>query len=66
MMLDWLGERHGNEALTEAASQIDAAVDEGFAMRALRPMEYGGDQGLKAATEAIAEILSTKLNRASR
>jgi 3-isopropylmalate dehydrogenase len=61
MMLDWLGERHGIAALSEAAQLIDEAVDEGFATRALRPMEFGGDQGLKAATQAVAEVLERKL-----
>jgi 3-isopropylmalate dehydrogenase len=61
MMLDWLGERHSIEALCEGAALIDASVEEAFATRALRPMEYGGDQGLKAATSAITDILATKL-----
>ena len=62
MMLDWLGERHGITALCEAAQLIDEAVDEAFATRELRPMEFGGDQGLKAATQAVAEVLERKLN----
>ena len=61
MMLDWLGERHGIAALCEAAQLIDEAVDEGFATRALRPMEFGGDQGLKAATQAVVDALERKL-----
>jgi 3-isopropylmalate dehydrogenase len=61
MMLDWLGERHAIPALNEAAALIEDAVNEGFASRALRPMEFGGDQGLKAATNAVADILSAKL-----
>jgi 3-isopropylmalate dehydrogenase len=62
MMLDWLGERHAIAALGEAAQLIEEAVEEGFAMRALRPVEFGGDQGLKAATQAIADVLSRRLN----
>ena len=61
MMLDWLGERHGIAALCEAAQLIDEAVDEGFATRALRPMEFGGDQGLKAATQTVVDALERKL-----
>jgi hypothetical protein len=56
MMLDWLGERHGVARLGEAAQHIDEAVEEGFATRTLRPMEFGGDQGLKAATQAVADV----------
>jgi 3-isopropylmalate dehydrogenase len=63
MMLDWLGERHGIAALGEAAAQIEAAVEEGFATRQLRPMEYGGDQGLKAATDTVARLLGDRLKR---
>jgi 3-isopropylmalate dehydrogenase len=62
MMLDWLGEGHGIPALGEAAHLIEQAVEEGFATRALRPMEFGGDQGLKAATQAVADALEAKLN----
>ena len=61
MMLDWLGQRHGIEALGEAARLIDEAVDEAFASCALRPMEFGGDQGLEAATRAIADVLEARL-----
>ncbi|HJQ60943.1 MAG TPA: isocitrate/isopropylmalate family dehydrogenase [Vineibacter sp.] len=61
MMLDWLGERHGIAALGEAATLIEEAVNEAFASRALRPMEFGGDQGLKAATAAVADTLAAKL-----
>lgn len=63
MMLDWLAERHGIEALGEAARLIDESVEEAFATRALRPMEFGGDQGLKAATQAVADVLAAKLGR---
>ncbi|MFN3746002.1 MAG: isocitrate/isopropylmalate dehydrogenase family protein [Hyphomicrobiaceae bacterium] len=61
LMLDWLGERHGISALGEGAMLIEAAVEEAFASGMLRPMEFGGDQGLRAATRAIAESLSAKL-----
>ncbi len=62
MMLDWLGERHGVAALGDAAQLIESAVEEGFASRMLRPMEFGGDQGLKAATKAVAAVLEAKLS----
>jgi 3-isopropylmalate dehydrogenase len=66
MMLDWLGERHSHSALSEGAMLIDEAVDEAFATRALRPMEFGGDQGLRAATIAIIEVLERKLKGRER
>jgi 3-isopropylmalate dehydrogenase len=61
MMLDWLGDRHGIAALTEAAMLIEESIDECFAGRTLRPMEFGGDQGLKAATQAVLDAVSAKL-----
>lgn len=62
MMLDWLGERHSIAVLGDAAQLIEDAVEEAFATRALRPMEFGGDQGLKAATQAVADVLEAKFN----
>jgi 3-isopropylmalate dehydrogenase len=66
MMLDWLGERHGLPALGEGAMLIQDAVEEAFAARVLRPMEFGGDQGLRAATNAITEVLERKLQGRQR
>jgi 3-isopropylmalate dehydrogenase len=66
MMLDWLGERHSIPALNEGAEIIESAVEHAFATRTLRPMEFGGDQGLTAATEAIVKALSGTLARKLR
>jgi hypothetical protein len=49
-------------ALGEAAQIIETAVEESFASRMLRPMEAGGDQGLRAAAQAVVDVLETKLN----
>ena len=61
MMLDWLGMRHDIPQLADAAILLEGAVERGFAERRLRPMEFGGDQGLKAATAAVMEILDEDL-----
>jgi 3-isopropylmalate dehydrogenase len=61
MMLDWLAMRHDIPQLAEAATLLESAVERGFAERRLRPMEFGGDQGLKAATAAVMEILDESL-----
>ncbi len=53
LMLDYLGDRAGHQALADAAALIEAAVQAGFEANALRPMEFGGDQGTKAATGAL-------------
>lgn len=61
MMLDWLGERHGLPKMNEAAAMIEKAVEEGFASGRLRPMEFGGDQGLTAAMKTLHECLDELL-----
>lgn len=58
MMLDWLGHQSGNSKMIAAAELIDNAVTTGFAKHALRPMEFGGDMGLKQMTQALLEIVS--------
>lgn len=61
MMLDWLGERHQIPQMCEAARLLDEAIDDAFAKRELRPMEFGGDQGLTEATSAVITALKRKL-----
>ena len=63
LMLDWLAERHGIEELGVAAGLLDRAMERAFAERRLRPMEFGGDQGLKAATRAVVEVLGEEMAR---
>jgi 3-isopropylmalate dehydrogenase len=66
MMLDWLGERHGVEKLGEAAAILERSVEAGFAQKRLRPMEFGGDQGLSAAMRAVDELVAEELARSAR
>jgi 3-isopropylmalate dehydrogenase len=61
MMLDWLAMRHDIPQLADAAILLEGAVERGFAERRLRPMEFGGDQGLKAATTVVMDILDESL-----
>ncbi len=63
LMLDWLGTRSGLAHLGDAATLLETAVEQAFAARELRPMEFGGDQGLKAATAAVAGRLAGALAR---
>lgn len=57
LMLDYLADKSGNTALADAAQIIDAAVYDGFAANAIRPMEFGGDMGTVAVTaEVIRQI----------
>lgn len=53
LMLDYLAEQSGKEAYADAAMLIDGAVARGFAANDLRPMEFGGDMGTIAMTNAV-------------
>lgn len=57
LMLDYLSERTGNGAFADAAELIDTAVSDGFDAKRLRPMEFGGDMGTKAMTDALLDLL---------
>ncbi len=59
LMLEYLAEKTGNRGFEEAAGLIDAAVQAGFEANALRPMEFGGDMGTKAVTQAVLEHVAT-------
>ena len=56
MMLDWVGARHGLDALTMAGATLEAAVDRAYANGA-RPHDLGGSDGTVAMGKAvIAEL----------
>ena len=57
MMLDWLGERHGDAAAAEAGRRLDAAVLRAYAERRVKPFEFGGTDGTAAITRAVLEHL---------
>ncbi|HZF74458.1 MAG TPA: isocitrate/isopropylmalate family dehydrogenase [Acetobacteraceae bacterium] len=52
LMLDWLGERGAGQAWTDAAAELQAAVDQAFAS-GLRTAEFGG-AGTAEVARAIA------------
>ena len=54
MMLDWLGERHDDPRLVEAARRIESAVNAAFASGRLLPIELGGRDGTAAIASAVA------------
>ncbi len=66
LLLDWLGERHQRPKLREAAAVLEQAVTRAFAEKKLRPMEFGGDQGLKAAVAAVNDAIDQVVARAPR
>jgi 3-isopropylmalate dehydrogenase len=61
LMLDWLGERHGNPRLLEAATTLERAIEAAFSEGRLRPMEFGGDQGTEAVAREVARTIEERL-----
>ena len=57
LMLEWLGERHGEASLLDAAASLQNAVDRTFAQHRVRPPDIGGEDGTAAVTRAIIEAL---------
>src|SRR5580700_6465978 len=56
MMLDWLADKHGIEAATEAAESIERAVDKVYA-DGIKPMEFGGRNGTADIAKAVLAAL---------
>jgi 3-isopropylmalate dehydrogenase len=59
MMLDWLGAKHGDSALTDGARAIESAVEQAFAQGQVRPFEFGGQSGTAQVTQAVLSHLRT-------
>jgi len=57
MLLAWLGERRGDDALLRAAAGIERALDEVIARPELRTADLGGQLGTKAFGQKVAEAL---------
>ncbi len=57
MMLEWLAERSGNPALSQAARRIEKAVDVIFQSQKLKPVEFGGSAGTQAIRDAALSNL---------
>ena len=57
LMLDYLADQSGYAPLATAAQAIETAVEAGFANKRIRPMEFGGDMGTKAVTQAVIDGL---------
>jgi 3-isopropylmalate dehydrogenase len=64
MMLDWLGERHAEPRLGEAAQALEAAVRAAFRDARLRPVELGGEHGTAPITRAVIDRLERANARA--
>ncbi len=57
MLLEWLAERQGNDALAAAARNIDAAVDATLKNPSTRTADLGGKVGTRQFAEAVAAKL---------
>ena len=57
MMLDWLGERHGERRLADGATLIENAIGEVFARGKIRPTELGGRHGSRDVTRAVIDAI---------
>jgi 3-isopropylmalate dehydrogenase len=56
MMLDWLADKHGLESATEAAENIERAVDKVYA-DGIKPFEFGGSNGTADVAKAVLAAL---------
>ena len=61
LMLDYLAEKLDQPAYEDAAMILDAAIETGFALNRLRPMEIGGDMGTKAVTLTLSSLMDGKM-----
>jgi 3-isopropylmalate dehydrogenase len=59
MMLEWLGERHGDARLSEGARLFEDAVRAVFAERRVRPFEFGGTSGTREITQVVVDTLAS-------
>ncbi len=58
MMLEWLGDRSGNNSCKVASKFLEHSIEQGFADKTLSPMEFGGPDG----TKTFGAKLISKLN----
>lgn len=58
MLLDWLGNRHGDARLADAARAIDGAIDHVLADPARRTPDLGGPLGTDAFARAVADTIA--------
>jgi 3-isopropylmalate dehydrogenase len=58
MMLEWMGQRHKQNALIQAAQAIDTAVDNVLKNPATRTPDLGGKLGTQAFAQAVAGKLA--------
>jgi 3-isopropylmalate dehydrogenase len=65
MMLEWLGVRHDDARLSEAAQLLENAVRAVFADGRVRPIELGGNDGTQSITAAVLDRLAGRAHTRS-
>jgi len=60
LMLDYVAKTLDEPACGDATTILESAVGTGFFLNRLRPMEFGGNMGLKAIIKAIASLVDKK------
>ncbi|MCR9125795.1 MAG: isocitrate/isopropylmalate family dehydrogenase [Rhodobacteraceae bacterium] len=58
MMLEWLGQRHGVEAMQRDAARMQAAVEAVIAEGAVRTPDMGGRDTTEAVAQAVADRMA--------
>ena len=58
-MLDYLADKAGSQALSDAADVITDAIHSGFFQNTIRPAEFGGDMGTRAVTQEIIRQINS-------
>jgi 3-isopropylmalate dehydrogenase len=66
MMLAWLGERHADSRLNDAAQLLEDCIRASFAAGQVRPFEFGGIDGTSEVTQAVLSRLTPSTRYASR
>lgn len=57
MMLEWLGERHGDESAARTARRIERAVETALESGEARTADIGGRRGTREAARAVARAM---------
>ena len=66
LMLDWLGERHGLAACSEAARTLERRSRAAFPTGALHPIEQGGSQSTTEVANAVIGLYRRQKEPAER
>ena len=57
LMLRWLGERHGDDALVHGAARVERAVEDVLAAGQTVPRDLGGQARCSEITQAVCRQL---------